>query len=179
GQKEPARLAFEAALGYRGEGRSGPELEARSLLVWLEGKSAGLGGLAYGKGDERWAGFPWRPKPEEGEMDVRRRGSPTAGAWRTLLAELSKSSPDCWPVRYSLARLLAGEGKTTEAVALLQEVVKSRPDWWAPYYALADHQSREGLHDAAQASLQRVLALAPECQAARAALSLLKSRPKK
>lgn len=177
GQRDPAATALRAALEYRGEARAAPEVEMRAFLVWLAGKGAPLGPLAYSRSDERWASFQWREPVEEDEARVSRRTSPQAAAWRAILAEVKSKNADCWPVRYALARQLAGEGASAEAVSLLQEGIRLRGDWWAPHYALGDHYTREGKNPQAQAALERVVALAPECRAARVGLSLLRNRP--
>jgi len=173
GQRDLAETNFKAALALKKESRTGPELETRAFLAWLEGRTAKLDQLAYTRSDERWAGFIWRAQPEEGEFEVRGRFAPSAAAWRVILQTAQKRYPDCWPADYALARLYASAGFTTEALALLTRATQARPDWWAPYYAMGQQYARTRNKELGVPVLRKALQLAPQARQARVMLSLL------
>lgn len=176
GRRDDAARTLAAALAGKSAIRTTAELEVAAFLRWLSLKEPEGSGLAYQKGDERWAAFLWREvqaDPGSGEREVRGRFDPIATAWRAVLQQVQKANPDAWPADYALARIYASVGFNEEGLELLRKAIRRKGDWWALHFALGQYYARQRDKENGIDALRRTLQLAPECRQARVYLSLL------
>lgn len=174
GQRGEARTQLETIAADKSFSRSGPLVELTAFAAWVG--SSKQAGLEYQRGDERWATFVWRSKPEgEGEFEIRGRNALADTFRRAALQQIQKRYPDCWPADYALARAYSTGGYTNDALNLLSKSLRTHSDWWAPWFAIGQYYARLKDKEKGVPALEKAVELAPDCRAARVSLNLLNS----